>query len=262
MRPRFTVRVRGIVVALTVVAGAIGAEMALAEPGLKIRLAFHQANEQYRRQHFDEAAQRYQTMLDGGENGTLYYNLGNALLKSGHRGEALWAYLKASAFFPRDADLQANLAYVRELLHMGVEASIAPPRLIRWLTLDQQFATAELATWFGVLLWLAVACWSLAAWIPAVRPALRPVAWLVSGVTVVVLTALLTQTMRIDAVPRAVAIRDRIDARFSPHESGTTYFTLREGTIVRMLGQDGGWVQVERADSRSGWVPAESVKSL
>ena len=44
-------------------------------------------------------------------NGHLYYNLGNAYLRSGQLGRAILNYKRAQILIPRDADLNFNLRY-------------------------------------------------------------------------------------------------------------------------------------------------------
>lgn len=261
-RAPWTVRwVAGAVLASSAAWIAVRGEAA--EPSASAPAVFARANDRYRHEQFDEAIAGYQTMLQQGvESGALYYNLGNALLKRGHKSQALWAYLKAKTFLPRDADVQANLEYVQSLLAPGVAGSVAPSRAVRWLTLRQRFTTAELALGAILLLWLAVACRVIAAWSPRLRGGVRPFAWGCGIAAGVSWLALMVQTAGIDAVPKAVVILGQADAKFSPQSTGTTHFTLPEGTVVCVLGRDAGWIQVRRGDGRSGWVPEETTLSL
>ena len=236
---------------------------AFSDAPLTVSSTFQQANERYRNGRFDEAALGYRRVLEMGlENGALYYNLGNTLLKSGKNGEALWAYLKARAFLPRDADVQANLEYVQSLLQPGVNASVRPPRLIRWLSFHQRVVTSELAGWSCVWVWALVLVWSLSTWWPQSRRVAQPIAWLSGIVATVFLTALAVQTVWVDGVPKAVIMRKQVDVKFSPQATSTTHFTLPEGTLVRLLGHEFGWAQVKRADGRIGWMPEDTLKVL
>ena len=228
-----------------------------------VREAFDRANVHYRQERYAEALEGYRGLLAGGiENGTLYYNLGNALLKTGRKGEALWAYLSARRFLPRDGDLRANLEYTRSLLSEAEPASVQAPRVADWLTANQQFSTRELAEAASALLWVASLCWIISGWVRWVRGALRPAAWTAFGCAAVVGVALVSQTLWVDAVPRAVAVADRAEAKFSPSDTGTTHFTLPEGAVVRALQSQGGWVQVRRRDGRTGWVAQAAVRPL
>ncbi len=237
--------------------------VARAAAPLTVSSMLQQANERYRNGKFDEAASGYRRILELGlENGALYYNLGNALLKNGKKSEALWAYLKAKAFLPRDADVQANLEYVQSLLQPGANASVKPSRLIQWLSLHQRFATSELTGWSALWVWMLALVWSLSAWWPQTRRVARLIAWLSGIVAAVFLTALVVQTVWVDAVPKAVVVREQIEVKFSPQATGTTHFTLPEGTIVQVIGHAFGWVQLKRTDGLSGWAPEETLNAL
>ena len=234
-----------------------------AEAPVTVSSTFQQANERYRNGTFDEAASGYRRILALGlENGELYYNLGNALLKRGKNSEALWAYLKAKAFLPRDADVRANLAYVQSLLQPGVDVSVRPSGLIRWLSLRQRFATAELAGWSGLWVWLVVCAGILSTWWPQSRRVARPLAWLSGLVAAVFLTALSVQTAWIDAVPTAIVVPEQLEVKFSPQSAGTTHFTLPAGAIVQRLRHEFGWVQLKRRDGLAGWAPEEALSAL
>ena len=225
--------------------------------------AFLQGNTHYKAGHYPEAAADYRAALAGGvESGALYYNLGNALLKSGRRGEALWAYLKAQALSPRDPDVRANLSYVQSLLPASVQASVRPAGWLRALTLDGRYATRELAAAFLLLWWVALLSWMLWSWIVQRRMWLAPPAWVSSLAALVIGVALAAQTAWTDAMPKAVTVATLTEARFAPEPTGTIHFTLPEGAVVRRLHSQEQWVQIRRRDGRGGWVPAESVKTL
>lgn len=235
----------------------------VAEPARSLPAAFRQANERYRQGQFAQAAEGYHAMLKRGvESGALYYNLGNALLKNGQRGEALWAYLKARTLLPRDPDVHANLTYTQSLLGSGVKESIRPPRVVRWLTLHHRFTTAELAREWIVLWWCLVACRVGSAWVPGARRALGAARWLVGTVTAIFLMALVAQTGWVDSAPQAVVIRDQAEVKFAPQNAATTHFTLPEGAVVFVRGRELGWIQIRRADDRAGWVPEDVIRFL
>src|SRR2546425_171753 len=70
---------------------------------------------------FRAAAKELEALLvDGYQNGAVYYNIGNAYMRAGDVGQAIAAYRKAKPFRPRDPYLDANL---RQAL------SLAPGRL-------------------------------------------------------------------------------------------------------------------------------------
>ena len=65
-----------------------------------------EGNRLYEAGQFVEAAALYQALADAGaEDGTLYYNLGNACFKAGDLGRAILNYRRAQALLPRDPDV-------------------------------------------------------------------------------------------------------------------------------------------------------------
>ncbi len=225
--------------------------------------AFLEANEQYRAGRYEAAAEGYRALLEGGvEHPALYFNLGNAWMKNGRLGEAVWAYLKAQVFMPRDVDLQANLDYARSLLSEGDAVSVHPPRVVRWMTLNGRCSTAELVMTWTALWWGMVSVWIVWTWGRRARPWLGPVAWGVSAAAVLTLTALVAQTVWVDAVPKVVAVTERAEVKFAPQPEGIVHLTLPEGAVVRLQQRQDGWIQIRRVDGRAGWVRADAVKLL
>jgi tetratricopeptide (TPR) repeat protein len=223
---------------------------------------FREANAVYRDGRYEDAAGRYEQILERRlENGAVYYNLGNALLKSGRRGEAVWAYLKARRWLPRDPDVAANLEYAQSLVPEAEPVSVAPPRLVRWLAWGVRLTTAELAGWWTVWLWLTAGCWALCGWWRRGRAVLRPAAWTLTLAGAVIGSALIAKTL-MDATPQAVVIEQELAVRFAPQAGGTVHFTLPEGALVRLVHRQAGWVQLRRRDGRAGWARADTLRPL
>ncbi len=75
---------------------------------------FNSANKLYAQGKFSDAATAYEKILQTGvQSPALLFNAGNAEFKAGHLGKAIAAYRQASLLSPRDAELRANLAFVR-----------------------------------------------------------------------------------------------------------------------------------------------------
>src|SRR5204862_132447 len=73
---------------------------------------------------FAEAAAAYEKIVAGGRvSSALYFNLGNALFKSGRIGRAIANYRLAEQLAPRDPDIRANLRFARNHVN-GVEARL------------------------------------------------------------------------------------------------------------------------------------------
>ena len=98
----------------------------------------------------------------------LYFNLGNALFKSGQIGRAIVNYRLAGQLAPRDPDIRANLRFARN----HVDGADARPGAWwrRWtghLTLNEWSALVAVAGW----LWFILL--ALPQWRPALKRPLR-----------------------------------------------------------------------------------------
>jgi tetratricopeptide (TPR) repeat protein len=75
---------------------------------------FSAANKLYAEGKFTASAAAYEKILQSDAvSPALWFNDGNAEFKSGHIGEAIVAYRRAELLAPRDADVRANLDFVR-----------------------------------------------------------------------------------------------------------------------------------------------------
>ena len=66
---------------------------------------------------FTKSASKYQLLVDSGiSNPELFFNLGNAYLKSNQLGQSIAAYEQAKQFAPRNAQYTANLDFANSLV--------------------------------------------------------------------------------------------------------------------------------------------------
>src|ERR1700677_5128458 len=75
---------------------------------------FSTATRLYAEGKFAGAAEAYQHLIDSaGTSPNLLFNYGNAEFKAGNLGRAIAAFRRAGLLAPRDAEIRANLEYVR-----------------------------------------------------------------------------------------------------------------------------------------------------
>ena len=78
---------------------------------------FFRANNSYREKRYDDAIQDYEKLISAGlRSANIFYNLGNAYLRTGARGKAILYYERALRMCPRDADIRSNLDFARNLV--------------------------------------------------------------------------------------------------------------------------------------------------
>ena len=109
-----------------------------------------QAGALYLAGDYDGAARGWRALVDEGwESVGLHLDLGNALLRLGHRGRAIASYQRALQLDPGDADTQANLEQARAQNVDRLVGEAQPPLHARVLARTPDGAALAL---FGLLL--------------------------------------------------------------------------------------------------------------
>ncbi len=76
---------------------------------------FAEAQTAFAQGNYEQAVAGYrQVIATGAVSGSVYFNLGNAYFKQGMLGSALFYYLRAQEYLPRDPDVAFNLKFVRD----------------------------------------------------------------------------------------------------------------------------------------------------
>ena len=224
-----------------------------------------EANQLYEAGQFVEAVAAYQALVDAGvEDGTLYYNLGNAYFKAGDLGHAILNYRRAQALLPRDPDVTANLQLARaqttdrlvEVEDGGALVSFVRRVLVEWTTLDEA-AAITLGLW--VLLCALVVATIL--W-PRGRQGLT---YGIVVVAVLLAIGMLSVGVRVPEARNkapAVVVAVSVEVRSGPGEDYLTEFSLHAGAEIRVLEQRNGWVRIALPGDLQGWMPSEAVENL
>ena len=225
-----------------------------------------EANAQYERGEYADAAQQYEALIDGGyEDATLYYNLGNAYFKNDDLGRAVLNYLRAEELSPRDADIRANLDLARgravDQVESGGESLIASVSNVarRWMTVGEMSV-------ISLLLWVAsaLAIGTLIVWraVPR-RTAVRNGAIVASAATLLSLLLLLSMLYANPNDDSAVVVESTVNVVSGPGEQYETEFTLHSGAQVRLVDSRQGWVRIALpGDDLQGWAPSNAVEGL
>jgi tetratricopeptide (TPR) repeat protein len=218
---------------------------------------FATANKLYAEGKFAEAANAYESILKTGAQSTaLLFNCGNAEFKSGHLGEAIVAYRQAALLSPRDAEVNANLAFVRNQVQ---GATLRESRWQYWLgqlTLNEWTLLAATAFWLTFIL--------LAA--RQVRPALgaklKNATFVFATLTVLFGAALALQAAEHFSKQTAVVIASEATARSGPFGEAQSAFTARDGAELAVMDRHGDWLQVADGSGKIGWLAAKKVEVL
>jgi hypothetical protein len=173
------------------------------------------------------------------------YNLANSYARAGQPGLAVLNYKRAALLAPGDADINANLEYVRASAHVPVEPRSRFARIVQALR-------PTLAAWLGVLGMALVGAALIAR---KIAPRFR---WtrgcgMALGTTLIFLTGsnamLLSPRMH-----EAVVLINQTPARVSPVPMGDATFVLSEAETVTITAEHEDFVLIHTHGGLSGWV--------
>ncbi|MBI3876175.1 MAG: tetratricopeptide repeat protein [Verrucomicrobia bacterium] len=216
---------------------------------------FDTANKLFEQGKFPDAAVAYEKMLaDGHSSAPVWFNLGNARFKAGQFGRAIAAYRQAELLAPRDAEVRANLQFARTRVAGGL--ADGPPLWQRALDLLSLNEWAALAT---IAFWIVFALLALRQWRPQWRTSLRSLTASSTAVLCVFAACLAASVTLRYGRPTAVVTATEVVVRYGPLDESKTFFTLRDGAEVRVIGRKDDWIQVLDTSQRAGWVKRAQV---
>ena len=211
---------------------------------------------------FETAAQRYRQLLDDGVvNGALHYNLANAYLQDGELGRAILHYRAARKLIPLDPRLKHNLEYAR-----GLRRSRIPPSGGRALTEALLFWHHETSA--GVRFGVFTAAW-LGFWIMMGLNLYRPrLAWgwpaaALAAIWLACAVSVASDVWFGDHL-EGVVLADDVIVRKGNSEGFEPQFEepLHQGVEFRVLEKRPGWLHIELANSKTGWIRTDQAGLL
>ena len=211
--------------------------------------AFETANKLYEEGKFADAASAYEKLFQSGQTSVaLWFNLGNALFKSGQIGRAIAAYRTAEQLAPRAPDIRANLQFAR---NQTQGPTLPPNRWQRWLgrlTLNEWTMLAAAVLWLWLLLLAAL------QWRPALRSGLRSYAIALAVLAALLCACVVTSLRQTRFTRTAIVIAAEAAAHFGPLAESPTAFTVHDGAELLVLDQKDEWLQVSAGPRRTGWL--------
>jgi len=219
--------------------------------------AFIEANHLFSEGNYEEAVSLYEGITARVRNGQLFYNLGNAYLKLGKAGEAILSYRNAHAYSPRDQDLRANLKFARQLTKDKIEqktgSSIIRTICFWYDSFDQRELLLALLIINGLF-------WSLALLRVWFRSEVLYWSCLASFVLLIVVGATLgTNVYHTILNKDGVVTTNELAVRAGNGPNNTVLFYLHEGAEFRITDRNTGWLRIELADGKKGWVQKKFV---
>jgi hypothetical protein len=213
------------------------------------------------------ALYRFERVMEEGEgdNGRLYYNIGNTYYRLGDIGRAILFYRRALLLTPGDPNLKHNLRYVRSLrtdLIPSRQDTAVVRTLFFWhyvlppmLKLSLFIAAFWATTLLGTHLLLAPD---------------RTKRWKRRSLAAGGLFALM---MLVSTVTGEISLRSLSDGVITAEEviarkgDGIAYQRsfvdpLHQGTEFKLLEGRAGWYYIELTDGKTGWIPAPAAEMV
>jgi type IV secretory pathway VirB2 component (pilin) len=181
------------------------------------------------------------------------YNLANSYARAGKPGLAVLNYERAALLAPGDADINANLEFVRASAHVSGEPHSRFARVA-------QAVGPALAAWLGVLGIALVGAGLLAR---KMTPRFRwaRVGGVVVGIALIALTAS-SATLLWPRMRAAVILVNQTPARVSPVPMGDPAFVLPEAETVTMTAEHEDFVLIRTRGGNSGWVARANLGAV
>jgi len=219
-----------------------------------VAASFDAANKLYEQGKFQEAAGAYEKLIQSGQvSAAVYFNLGNAFLKSGQIGKAVAAYRKVRGLTPRDADLGANLQFARNQVQGPTVATG------KWEQFLGKFTVNEWTLWAASLVWIWLLLLCALQLRPSLRPALRGYLGGIGIAILVVGFCLGGVVCKIRTNRVAIVVSKDAPVHNGPLEESQKSFVVHDGAELNLLDQKDDWLQVSAGPGRVGWLKREQV---
>jgi hypothetical protein len=180
-----------------------------------------------------------------GYSAAALYNSANAYVRAGKPGLAVLNYERASLLDPDDPDVDANLRFVRESLHVAAEPQ-------RWTDRLVKVASPAVVAWLGIAGVVMMGAGLLAGRLAPRRRRTRRAA-IVAGAALVGFTVSNGMVLW-PKLHEAVILREATPARVAPVPMGDPLFVLPEAETVRITAEHEDFVLVRTRAGRAGWV--------
>ena len=223
------------------------------------------ADAEYAKGNYQQAAADYIELLKKGDSAVLYYNLGNSYYRLGNITQSIIAYEKAQRLSPADTDVKYNLDFVRS------------KTIDKIVPVDEFFFVA----WYGSLVnSLNIDGWACLAVVSFVAALLMVLLFLLgrrvwlrkTGFYVAILSLLLfvcsnvfawQQKQAFERRDKAVVTAPTITVKSTPADSSSDAFVIHEGTSVTITDRTmKDWLAIRLANGKEGWLKRSQVEVI
>jgi tetratricopeptide (TPR) repeat protein len=216
---------------------------------------FNDAASAYQRGRFDSAAAGFQKLVRmGADDARVWYNLGNTQYKMGQIGHALVSYYRARRIDPRDADINANIRYVRLFAADKMEP-VGDFFLEQWWQALVRPMSVYETRWLAALFfWIAAGLTVWRLW-PQARRSIPPRLILAVWCVWLLTTGAAATCYVRDTVTRSGAvIATQTNVRGGPGDEYALQFVAHDGLMGTIERTESGWHLVRFPNGAKGWL--------
>lgn len=220
---------------------------------------FVKANAAYSAGHFKEARELYESILSAGfESTELYLNLGNACFRLKEYGWARLFYEKSKHLDPFNPDSFANLELVRS--YSPDKITILPQISVKMAFLN---GLAFIKTWPFIVFLIVISAITLFIvfrWIENGVLGWKKYVYVTLLVFTLSLQILTGIWVYLEATTlMGVVVVNTAEARSEPVDSGSTLFTLHQGTLLFIENEYKDWIFARLENGNTGWIPVKLI---
>ena len=239
---------------------------AMAQDGSYVDSLWNAANGAYAEGRWADAVKDYEMISGMGlESAALYCNTGDAYFKDGNVPMAILYYERALKLDPSYEDARYNL----DLMNSVIQDRIDPvPEFILKVWAREVCYIMDSDAWaVCFLIFFALTLAMVLLFLLAPTAGGRRAGFF-TGIVMLMLATFsvgfsIWQKKDYMSADEAVIMRPVASVKSSPSaEASTDLFILHEGAKVRILDEVGRWRNIELADGRQGWLPADDMEII
>ena len=224
-----------------------------------------EADSAYINKEYAKAVEIYEALLQEGESGEVYYNLGNAYFKQDELGRAILNYERALLLQPGNADISANLDIARA---KTVDKVNPNPEVffVAWTRALINMLTVDTWGYWGIGFFLCMLV-SLVVYFFTKRIQGRKIGFFLAFISLIlcIIANLFAweQKDKIDHRKDAIVLSPSVTVRSTPSDEGTSLFVIHEGRKVSIKDNSmKDWKEITLEDGKVGWIPMSAIEII
>ena len=224
-----------------------------------------EADSAYINKEYAKAVEIYEALLQEGESGEVYYNLGNAYFKQDELGRAILNYERALLLQPGNADISANLDIARA---KTVDKVNPNPEVffVAWTRALINMLTVDTWGYWGIGFFLCMLV-ALAVYFFTKRVQVRKIGFFIALILLILCIIAnlfaLEQKDKIDHRKDAIVLSPSVTVRSTPSDEGTSLFVIHEGRKVSIKDNSmKDWKEITLEDGKVGWIPMSAIEII